>query len=130
MNKTIRELSIKHKAELAILIARGIVKDQTWQKWAEKWLNGSDRTRIGACILVSDIHGAMVCNIAGHAVMASSAIYGAQLATKSFNILALTSFEKTIKDSKAEIDRLLFDLIRDASHNGVDIQKCLELVGK
>src|SRR3990172_3470109 len=50
---TIREIPLplitsEQKVKFAILCAKQVYKDKKWNKWADKWLSGEDRTNAAA----------------------------------------------------------------------------------
>jgi len=45
---TLPEISLEHKIQFAIKVAKLTCKDEKWNLWADKWLNGSDRSKESA----------------------------------------------------------------------------------
>jgi hypothetical protein len=42
------DISLEKRIEIGIKIAKTVCKDESWNEWADKWLNGTDRSRESA----------------------------------------------------------------------------------
>jgi hypothetical protein len=51
------EISLEQKIEFAIKVAKLVYKNGSWNSWADKWLDGSDRT-VGAAYAAASAVGA------------------------------------------------------------------------
>jgi len=72
---TVREIPLpvvttEQRVRFAILCAKAVCRDESWNKWADKWLSGEDRSKAGAA-------GAGEATEAARAAAAAAAAAGA-----------------------------------------------------
>jgi hypothetical protein len=85
------EVTLTQKIAFAILCAKEIYKDENWNKWADGWLNGKDRSSTAAYAAYATAYAA---NYATADEAADAAIYAARDAahsSKKANIAATTA---------------------------------------
>jgi hypothetical protein len=69
---SVPEISLEQKIEFAIKVVKLVYKDEKWNLWADKWLDGSDRT-VHAALAALAAHAA-----AALAALASAVAYAAR----------------------------------------------------
>ncbi len=80
--KTIRQIevpkiTINQGICFAILAGKAVSRDDAWNKWADKWLDGTDRTRAAAYAAAAAYYG----DAAAYDAAAAAAYYDAAYAT-------------------------------------------------
>jgi len=81
---TVPQISPVQRVRFAILCAKKVYKEKEWNKWADNWLSGKDRTKESAAI-------------------AESAASAAESAAKSATIMARSAEESAIYAAKSAV---------------------------
>lgn len=99
------EISTEQKVEFAIRVAKTVYKEKKWNEWADKWLNGEDRSEESAYT------AAYVAN-AANANAAAFASAAAWATARAANYAAASAaYAANVVDDKNEFNRKMIDII-------------------
>jgi len=68
------EIAIEQRVEFAIKTVKLVYKNESWNSWADKWLDGSDRTAAAAAVVAAAAVAYAASNIAYAASNAANAV--------------------------------------------------------
>ena len=79
-------LTTEQRIKFAILCAKEVYKEKGWNEWADKWLNGSDRTADSAKITADFAYAAYAANTTNSAYAAYATAYVAYADVNSYTV--------------------------------------------
>ncbi len=119
-------LTIEQRVEVAIRIARLTSKDAAWNRWADRWLDGSDRSSKSAyAASAAAADAAYAANAASAAAAAAAAADAAAYAAASAATDAAEAYSAAAAEAAGEWSCLLNQVLRKVkeesngrTHNG------------
>ena len=110
------QISLAQRVRFAIFCVKEVYKEKKWNKWADNWLSGKDRTEESAAIIAYTIE-----SVASTVKSAESAFYAAKSAASTFytvKIITIAFYAAKSAESAAD------SAVRSATKN-----KKIDLIG-